>query len=118
MSIAPLTSGTASPKISIKLLSFDPCLIENAVFCIKNALSSTAASMKGPIPLPCRRKTFTVNTSPHIDKKAREHFEIITSMRLLDLTNCDSKVVNALSSISLPTGVEIRIRYCDNVKSS
>lgn len=118
MNTSAVSSSTQNSKIIVKLFSYDTHLIGHAIFLIKNALVSSGVITRGPIPIPTRRKVFTVNRSPHIDKKSREHFEIITHIKLLALLNCDDKVTKCLSCISLPNGVEIKIRCCDSVDDS
>jgi small subunit ribosomal protein S10 len=103
----------ASSKIVVKLFSYDHNLIKNAVFTIRNALSGSGVNIFGPVPIPTRKKTFTVNRSPHVDKKSREHFEIRTHIRVIELLNCNNIVIERLSKIALPNGVEIKIRYVD-----
>jgi len=105
------STATAASKIVVKLFSYDRNLIKNAVFMIKNALSGTGVDVCGPVPIPTRRKTFTVNRSVHVDKKSREHFEIRTHIRVIGLNNCNNTVIERLLKIVLPNGVEIKIRY-------
>jgi len=108
------TPKAASSKIVVKLFSYEPSLIENAVFVIRNGLGGTGVFVRGPIPMPTRRKVFTVNRSPHVDKKSREHFQIKTHIRIMELMNCNNAVIERLLKVVLPTGVEIKIRYYDN----
>ena len=107
---SPVVVGS---KIVVKLFSYDHNLIKNAVFVIRNALSGSGVDICGPIPIPTRKKTFTVNRSPHVDKKSREHFEIRTHVRVIGLFNCNNTVIERLLKVALPNGVEIKIRYID-----
>jgi small subunit ribosomal protein S10 len=113
MNIKNVSNAPLSSKIVVKLFSYDHNLIKNAVFIIRNALSGSGVDVCGPIPIPTKKKTFTVNRSPHVDKKSREHFEIRTHIRLIGLLNCNNTVIERLSRIALPNGVEIKIRYID-----
>ena len=100
----------ASSKVVVKLFSYDHHLIKNSVYIIKNALSGSGVDICGPIPMPTRRKTFTVNRSPHVDKKSREHFEIRTHVRIIGLLNCNNTAIERLLKIALPNGIGIDIR--------
>ena len=70
----------------------------------------TGANVRGPIPLPTRIEKFTVNRSPHVDKKSREQFEIRTHKRLLDIYEPTSGTVDALMKLELPAGVDVEIK--------
>ena len=70
----------------------------------------TGAKVSGPIPLPTDRESFTVTTSPHIDKDAREQFEIRTHKRLIDIIEPTPKTLDALMHLELPAGVDIEIK--------
>jgi small subunit ribosomal protein S10 len=97
-------------KISIKLKSFDHKLLKRATSEIVNAIERTAADVSGPIPLPRRIERFTVNRSPHVNKKSREQFEIRTQARLIIISYPTSQTVEALKKIDLPSGVEVQIK--------
>ena len=66
--------------------------------------------MAGPIPLPTRIERFTVNRSPHVDKKSREHFEMRTHKRLIDILQASPKTMDALMHLDLPAGVDIELK--------
>ena len=70
----------------------------------------TGAQVRGPIPLPTRIEKFTVNRSPHVDKKSREQFEMRTHKRLLDILEPTSQTVDALMKLELPVGVDVEIK--------
>ena len=70
----------------------------------------TGAQVKGPIPLPTKKERFTVLTSPHADKDARDQFEIRTHKRLLDIVNPTDKTVDALMRLDLAAGVDVQIK--------
>ncbi len=100
----------ASQKIRIKLKSFDYMLIDRSAEKIIKTVKSTGAVVSGPIPLPTRKKIFTVLRSPHVDKKSREQFEIRSHKRLIDILSTSSKTVDALMKLELPSGVDVEIK--------
>jgi len=100
----------ASQKIRIKLKSFDYTLIDRSAEKIIKTVKSTGAVVSGPIPLPTRKKIFTVLRSPHVDKKSREQFEIRSHNRLIDILSTSSKTVDALMKLELPSGVDVEIK--------
>ena len=71
---------------------------------------STGAVITGPIPLPTQKRIFTVLKSPHVNKKAREQFQLCTHKRLLDIYTSSSRTVDALSKLDLPSGVDVEIK--------
>ena len=99
-----------SQKIRIKLKSFDHSLVDNSAEKIVKAVKSTGATVSGPIPLPTRTEKFTVLRSPHVNKKAREQFELSSYKRLLDIYSSSSKTIDALMKLELPSGVEVEIK--------
>ena len=101
-----------SQKIRIKLKSFDHNLVDNSAEKIVKTVKSTGAVVSGPIPLPTNKRVFTVLRSTHVNKKAREQFELSSFKRLLDIfcaTNAN-KTVDALMKLELPSGVEVEIK--------
>ena len=70
----------------------------------------TGAKIRGPIPLPTRNEKFTVNKSPHVDKKSRDQYEIRTHKRLMDIYSSSSKTIDALMKLELPSGVHVEIK--------
>jgi len=77
---------------------------------IVKTVRSTGAVVSGPIPLPTNKKIFTVLRSPHVNKKAREQFELSTYKRLLDIYSSSAKTVDALMKLELPSGVDVEIK--------
>ena len=77
---------------------------------IVNTAKRTSAKVCGPIPLPIKRRIFTVNRSPHIDKKSREQFEIRTYKRLVDIIDWTPQTVDALMKLDLAAGVDVEIK--------
>jgi len=99
-----------SQRIRIKLKSYDYNLVDKSAEKIVKTVKSTGAAVSGPIPLPTEKQIFTVLRSPHVNKKAREQFQLSTYKRLLDIYTSSSKTVDALSRLELPSGVEISIK--------
>jgi len=99
-----------SQNIRIRLKAFDHRLLDQSTREIVNTAKRTGAEVKGPIPLPTRIEKFTVNRSPHIDKKSREQFEIRTHKRVLDIVNPTPQTVDALMKLDLSAGVDVEIK--------
>ncbi len=97
-------------KIIIRLKAFDHELLDKATKEIVGTVNRTGAEVSGPIPLPRRIKRFTVNRSPHIDKKSREQFEIRTYMRLVIISYPTPQTVEALMKVDLAAGVGVEIK--------
>lgn len=97
-------------KIVIRLKAFDHELLDKATKEIVGTVNRTGAEVSGPIPLPRRIKRFTVNRSPHIDKKSREQFEIRTYMRLVIIGFPTPQTVDALMKVDLAAGVGVEIK--------
>ena len=102
--------GRMSQRIRIKLQSYDHNLVDKSAEKIVKTVRSTGAVVTGPIPLPTRKKIFTVLRSPHVNKKSREQFQLCTHKRLLDIYTSSSRTVDALSKLDLPSGVEVEIK--------
>jgi small subunit ribosomal protein S10 len=96
--------------IRIRLQAFDHSVLDQSTLEIVNAVKRTGAQIAGPIPLPTRIERFTVNRSPHVDKKSMDQFEIRTHKRLLDIINPTAKTVDELKKLNLPAGVDIGIK--------
>ncbi|MGY8918308.1 MAG: 30S ribosomal protein S10 [Flavobacteriales bacterium] len=97
-------------KIRIKLKSFDHNLVDKSAEKIVKTVKSTGAVISGPVPLPTHKRIFTVLRSPHVNKKAREQFELNNYKRLIDIYSSSSKTVDALMRLELPSGVEVEIK--------
>jgi small subunit ribosomal protein S10 len=97
-------------KIRIKLKSFDHRMLDQSAQQIVAAVERTGAVVVGPIPLPTRIQKFSVVRSPFIDKDSQEQFEIRTHKRLIDIVETTSKTIDALTSLNLPSGVDIDIK--------
>ena len=97
-------------KIRIKLKSFDHTLVDKSAEKIVKAVKATGAVVSGPIPLPTKVEKFTVLRSPHVNKKAREQFQLCTYKRLIDIFSSSAKTVDALMKLELPSGVDVEIK--------
>ena len=97
-------------RIRVRLKSFDHRVIDEAAQKIVDTAINTGAQVVGPVPLPNERKRFTVTTSPHADKDAREHFQILTHKRLVEIVKPTSKTIDSLMHLELPAGVGIEIK--------
>ncbi|MAM70080.1 MAG: 30S ribosomal protein S10 [Pseudohongiellaceae bacterium] len=96
-------------RIRIRLKAFDHGLIDKSTLEIVDTVKRTGAQVKGPIPLPTRKERFTVLISPHVNKDARDQYEIRTHKRLLDIVEPTEKTVDALMKLDLAAGVEVQI---------
>lgn len=96
-------------RIRIRLKGFDYRLIDQSTQDIVDTVRRTGAQIRGPIPLPTSRERFTVLISPHVNKDARDQYEIRTHKRLLDIAEPTEKTVDALRKLDLAAGVEVQI---------
>jgi small subunit ribosomal protein S10 len=96
-------------SIRIPLKAFDHKLIDTSTQEIVETARRTGAQIRGPIPLPTRRDKFTILISPHVNKDARDQYEIRTHKRLLDIVEPTEKTVDALMKLNLAAGVEVQI---------
>lgn len=97
-------------RIRVRLKGFDVELIDQSAKSIVTTVTKAGASVAGPIPLPTKINKFTVLRSPHVNKKAREQFEMRTHKRLIDIIAPSSSVVEALMKLELPAGVDVEIK--------
>ena len=97
-------------KIRIRLKAYDYKLLDSSVAEIVDTAKRTGARVAGPIPLPTVINKFTVNRSPHVDKKSREQFEIRTHKRILDILEPTQATVDALMKLDLSAGVDVEIK--------
>ena len=97
-------------NIRIRLKAFDHRILDASTREIVNTAKRTGARVRGPVPLPTRIEKFTVNRSPHVDKKSREQFEMRTHKRLIDILEPTSKTMDTLMRLQLPSGVDIEIK--------
>ncbi|MDD3153959.1 MAG: 30S ribosomal protein S10 [Victivallaceae bacterium] len=97
-------------RIRIRLQAYESRILDQSVNEILETAKRTGSMIVGPIPLPTRCERFTVNRSPHVDKKSMEQFEIRTHKRLMDIINPTAKTVDELKKLNLPAGVDIAIK--------
>ena len=99
-----------SQKIRIRLKAYDHEVIDQSARKIVDTVQRTGAKVSGPVPLPTERSVYCVIRSPHKDKDSREHFEIRTHKRLIDIHQPTPKTVDSLMRLDLPAGVDIEIK--------
>jgi small subunit ribosomal protein S10 len=99
----------ANQRIRIRLKAFDHRLIDQSAQEIVDTAKRTGAQVTGPIPLPTRKERFTVLISPHVNKDARDQYEIRTHKRLVDIVEPTDKTVDALMKLDLAAGVDVQI---------
>jgi small subunit ribosomal protein S10 len=102
-------SSMANQRIRIRLKAFDHKLIDQSTSEIVETAKRTGAQVSGPIPLPTRKERYTVLTSPHVNKDARDQYEIRTHKRLVDIIEPTDKTVDALMRLDLAAGVDVQI---------
>ena len=100
----------SNQRIRIRLKAFDHRLIDQSTAEIVETAKRTGAQVRGPIPLPTRFERFTVLTSPHVNKDARDQYEIRTHKRIMDIMNPTDKTVDALMKLDLAAGVDVQIK--------
>ncbi|MDR1497743.1 MAG: 30S ribosomal protein S10 [Puniceicoccales bacterium] len=100
---------TTRPTIRIRLKAFDYRILDQSAADIVDTAKRTGAQVSGPVPLPTNIERFTVNRSPHADKKSMDAFELRTHKRLLDIIEPTAQTVEELRKLNLPSGVDISI---------
>ena len=100
----------AKQKIRIRLKAFDHKLLDQSAQKIVETAKKTGAKVSGPVPLPTEKNVFTILRSPHVNKDSREQCEMRPHTRLIDIVDHNSKTVEALMRLDLPSGVEIEIK--------
>ncbi|MBD3272881.1 30S ribosomal protein S10 [Candidatus Dependentiae bacterium] len=97
-------------KIRLTLKSYDHRLLDSAVKQIVLTVKRTGSQLLGPVPMPNRRKCFTVLRSPHVNKKSREQFELTTHKRILDIMSPSEQTMDALMKLNISAGVDVEIK--------
>jgi small subunit ribosomal protein S10 len=97
-------------KIRLTLKSYDHQLLDRAVKQIVLTVKRTGSQIVGPVPLPNKRSIFTVLRSPHVDKKSRDQFELVTHKRIVDIVSPAEQTMDALMKLSISAGVDVEIR--------
>ncbi len=103
-------AGHSKELIRIRMEAYDHAILDQSAVDIVDTAKRTGSVVHGPIPLPTRIERYTVLSSPHVDKKARQQFEIRTHKRLIDIMQATAKTIEALNKLSLPAGVDIKIK--------
>ncbi|MBT7424720.1 MAG: 30S ribosomal protein S10 [SAR86 cluster bacterium] len=104
------SENSANQNIRIKLKAFDHKLIDQSAVEIVETAKRTGARVRGPIPLPTKMERFTILVSPHVDKDARDQYEIRTHKRIMDILDPTDKTVDALMKLDLAAGVDVQIK--------
>ena len=102
--------AASSQTIRIRLKAFDHRLIDRSAKEILETAKRTGARVLGPIPLPTKKERFTILTSPHVNKDARDQYELRTHKRLMDIVDPPEKTVDALMKLDLAFGVDLDIK--------
>jgi small subunit ribosomal protein S10 len=97
-------------KLRLRIKAYDHKLIDNSCRQIVEAIKRHDANLVGPVPLPTETHKYTVNRSTFIDKNSREQFELRVHKRLIDILNPNPKIIESLSSLNMPAGVDIEIK--------
>ncbi len=97
-------------RIRIKLKAYDYRLLDKSAIDIVTKAKKTGAKVSGPIPLPTKIRRFCVLRSPHVDKRSREHFEIRTHKRLIEITDYNDETIEELQKLDLPAGIEVEVK--------
>ncbi len=97
-------------KIRLTLKSYDHQLLDKATKQIVSTVKRTGSQLMGPVPLPNKKRCFTVLRSPHIDKKSREQFELTTHRRILDIVQPSDQTMDALMKLNISSGVDVEIK--------
>jgi small subunit ribosomal protein S10 len=97
-------------KIRLTLKSYDHQLLDKATKQIVSTVKRTGSQLMGPVPLPNKKRCFTVLRSPHIDKKSREQFELTTHRRILDIVSPSDQTMDALMKLNISSGVDVEIK--------
>lgn len=97
-------------KVRLKLRAYDHRVLDRSVAAIVEAVKRTGAQLKGPIPLPSKKRRYTVLRSPHVNKDSREQFEIRIHSRVIDILAATSETVDSLSKLELAPEVEVEVR--------
>ena len=105
-----VTAGPGHEVIRIRMEAYDHSILDQSALEIVDTAKRTHSEVHGPIPLPTRLEKYSVLSGPHIDKKARQQYEIRTHKRLIDIVQATAKTIEALNKLSLPAGVDIKIK--------
>ncbi len=105
-------------KMRMRLSGYDRSILDTSVAGIVEVVKRTGGKVAGPIPLPTKKERFTVNRSPHVDKKSRDQFELASHVRILDIVEATPQTMDDLTKLEIPAGVDVRIgKPKDSTKS-
>lgn len=108
--MAKTTKKSKQQRIRVRLEAFDHRLLDSSAEKLVEVASQSGCKVVGPIPLPTHRQVFCVLRSPHADKKSREHFEVRTHKRLIDIIDSTHETMVQLSRLDMPAGVDIEVK--------
>ncbi len=97
-------------KLRIRVKAYDAKLIDTSVHQIVEAIKRQGGEIVGPVPLPTEFKKYTVNRSTFVHKKSREQFELRVHKRLLDILNPEQRIIESLTDLNLPSGIDVEIK--------
>ena len=103
-------SSTSLEVIRIRMEAYESGILDQSANEIMDTAKRTGSIVRGPIPLPSRIERYTVLSSPHVDKKSMDQFEMRTHKRLLDIVNPTAQTIDELKKLNLPAGVDITIK--------
>jgi small subunit ribosomal protein S10 len=109
-SVVVAATGSTQELIRIRMEAYDHNVLDQSAAEIVDTAKRTNSEVHGPIPLPTRIERYTVLSGPHVDKKARQQYEIRTHKRVVDIIQATAKTIEALNKLSLPAGVDIKIK--------
>ncbi len=108
--MAKKDSESQKGRLRIKIKAYDSKLIDNSVKQIIETVKRQGGDVRGPIPLPTEFKKYTVNRSTFVHKKSGEQFELRIHKRLMDIVNPEQKIIESLTDLNLPSGVDVEIK--------
>lgn len=105
-----MAKAAAGPKLRLRIQSYDHKLVDTTSKQIIETAERNDATIVGPVPLPVSLRKYTVNRAQNIDKNSREQFELRVHKRLVDITNPNPKIIESLSNLNLPAGVDVELK--------
>lgn len=110
MAVKKKITNEEKQKLRIRIRAYEHKILDASVKQIVDTAKRYGAEITGPIPLPTEKKKYTVNRSSFIDKNSREQFEMRTHKRLIDILNPTPKIIDALTNLNLPAGVDVEVK--------
>lgn len=105
-----MAKAATAPKLRLRIQSYDHKLVDTCAKQIIETAERNEAQIVGPVPLPVSLRKYTVNRAQNIDKNSREQFELRVHKRLIDITNPGPKIIESLSNLNLPAGVDVELK--------